>query len=79
MCCIGWCQHTAVYTYAKDHVLSFGEVPVYKLVLLQILAALSNVSGHIKKVYHGQAGWLILIRKEQTICEKVCGRFGKTD
>lgn len=41
------------------------EVPVYKLVLLKILAALSDVSGHIEEVHHGQAGWLILIKQRR--------------
>lgn len=40
-----------------------AELPVYKLVLLKILAALSDVSGHIEEVHHGQAGWLILIKQ----------------
>lgn len=42
-----------------------AEVPVYKLVLLKILAALSDVSGHIEEVHHGQAGWLILIKQRK--------------
>lgn len=41
------------------------EVPVYKLVLLKILAALSDVSGHVEEVHHGQAGWLILIKQRR--------------
>lgn len=39
---------------------SSALVPVYKLVLLEILAALSDVSGHVEKVYHGQTGRLVL-------------------
>lgn len=42
-----------------------AEVPVYKLVLLKILAALSDVSGHVEEVHHGQAGWLILIKQRR--------------
>lgn len=64
-----------------QNVRSCGEVPVYKLVLLQILAALSNISGHVEKVYHGQAGWLLLIekrqRKSQNVSDYIEGRFGK--
>lgn len=41
-------------------------VPVYELVLLKILAALGNVSGHVEKVHHGQAGWLLLITQRDT-------------
>lgn len=36
---------------------------MYELVLLQILAALSDVSGHVEKVHHGQAGWVLLIQE----------------
>jgi len=39
---------------------------VYKLVLLQILAALCDVSGHIQKIHHGQAGRMLLIRQRNT-------------
>lgn len=42
----------------------FGElqyVPVYELVLLQVLATFSDVSGHVEEVHHGQAGRLLLI------------------
>lgn len=45
------------------NVRSCGEVPVYELVLLQILAALSDVSGHVEEVHHGQAGRVLLIRQ----------------
>lgn len=47
---------TTVLTYVQSSV----EVPVYKLVFLQILAALSNVSGYVEEVHHGQAGWVLL-------------------
>ena len=41
---------------------------MYKLVLLKILAALSNVSGHVEKVNHGQAGRLLLNKQKRQNC-----------
>lgn len=38
---------------------------MYKLVLLQILAALGDVSGHVEKVHHGQAGRVLLITQRR--------------
>lgn len=38
------------------------KVPVYKLVLLQVLAAFSYVSGHTEKVHHGEAGGVLLMK-----------------
>lgn len=60
MCCIYACQ--LFLQMHMQNVLSSGEVPVYKLVLLQILAALSDISGHVEKVHHGQARWVLLIK-----------------
>lgn len=40
---------------------SSGGVPVYELVLLQILAPLGNVSGHVEQIHHGQTGWVVLV------------------
>lgn len=34
--------------FAYSYAWPSGEVPVYKLVLLQILTALSDVSGHVE-------------------------------
>lgn len=49
-----------------QNVCSSGDqLPVYKLVLLQILATLSDVSGHVEKVHHGQAGWVFLITQRR--------------
>lgn len=45
--------------------MSSGDVPVYKLVLFKVLAALSDVSGNIKKVDHRQTGRVLLITKRQ--------------
>lgn len=58
-----FCQHSVVFAseYAKCVVIC--DIPVYELVLLQILAALSNVSGHVQKVHHGQARWVLLIKQ----------------
>lgn len=44
-----------------------SEVPVYKLVLLQVLAALSDVSSHIEKVHHAQTGRVLLIIQRQNM------------
>lgn len=41
-----------------------GDSPVYKLVLLQVLAALSDVSSYVEEVHHGQTGWVLLITEE---------------
>lgn len=38
-----------------------GDSPVYELVLLQVLAALSDVSSYVEEVHHGQTGWVLLI------------------
>lgn len=40
------------------------KLPVYKLVLLQVLAAPGDVSGHVEEVHHGQAGRLVLITQK---------------
>lgn len=56
---------SSLYLFLHEHMQPSAEVPVYKLVLLQILAALSDVSRHIEKVHHGQAGWLILIKQRR--------------
>lgn len=34
--------------------------PVNKLVLLQVLAAFGNVSGHVEKIHHVQTGRMLL-------------------
>lgn len=41
-------------------------LPVYKLVLLQVLAALCDVSSHIEEVHHGQAGRVVLRNTDRT-------------
>lgn len=66
-----------VHAYTKN-VQASGEVPVYKLVLLQILAALGNVSRHIEKVHHGQAGRVLLIKqtREHTEILKIISEAG---
>lgn len=48
-----------------QNVWSSGQVPVYKLVLLQILAALGDVSGHVEKIHHVQAGRVLLITQRR--------------
>ncbi len=57
------CQHL-LHIHIQN-VRKSGEVPVYKLVLLQILTAFSDVSGHVEKVHHGQAGWMLLIKQRR--------------
>lgn len=44
-----------------------GEVPVNELVLLQVLAALSNVSRHVEEVHHGQTGRVLLFTWRQNL------------
>ena len=34
---------------------------MYELVLLQVLAAPGDVSGHVEEVHHGQAGRVVLL------------------
>lgn len=38
-----------------------------ELVLLQVLAALGDVSGHVEKIHHGQAGWMLLFAWRQSL------------
>lgn len=42
-----------------------GDSPVYKLVLLQVLTALSDVPSYVEEVHHGQTGWVLLITEAQ--------------
>lgn len=38
-----------------------------ELVLLQVLAALGDVSGHVEKVHHGQTGRMLLFTWRQSL------------
>lgn len=58
---------TEYWTNAKRSAICWSTVPVYELVFLQILAALSDVSGYIEKIHHGQAGWVLLIKEIRDI------------
>ena len=40
------------------------SVPVYELVLLQVLTAPGDVPGYVEEVHHGQAGRLLLLTQE---------------
>lgn len=40
---------------------------MYKLVLLQILAALCDVPSYVEKVHHGQTGRVLLITEKPTL------------
>lgn len=52
--------------YHKASVLTCaGDSPVYKLVLLQILATLCDVSSYVEKVHHGQTGRMLLITEAE--------------
>lgn len=44
-----------------------ADSPVYKLVLLQILATLCDVSSYVEKVHHGQTGRMLLITEAENL------------
>lgn len=47
-----------------------------ELVLLQVLAALGDVPGHVEKIHHGQTGWMLLFtwRQGLILATASCGR-----
>lgn len=44
-----------------------ADSPVDELVLLQVLAALGDVSSYVEKVHHGQAGRMLLITQAESL------------
>lgn len=59
--------------------------PVNELVLLQVLAALGDVPGHVEKIHHGQTGRMLLFTWRQSLilatasaCEEERATRGKS-
>lgn len=46
---------------------NYRWAPVNELVLLQVLAALGDVSGHVEKIHHGQTGRMLLFTWRQSL------------